>query len=76
MWGPGNEAGSHCWYECVPCFCHIVGNASTIDMDLAWEGSYEAKLEQVRRLQAEVERLRTIISDQFANQVSSACSVQ
>lgn len=54
----------------------VKGTASVMDSDLGWEGSYEAKLEQVRRLQAEVERLRTIISDQFANQVSSACYVQ
>ena len=52
------------------------GCTSAGEAELAWERGYESQLEQVRRLQAEVERLRTVVSDQFATQVSSACNVQ
>ena len=40
------------------------------------EGQWEERLEQVRRLQGEVERLREVITDQFATQVATACNVQ
>ncbi len=45
---------------------------------MAWEegGSFDYKLEQVRGLQEEIEQLRVAVSEQFAAQVSSNCSVQ
>ena len=52
------------------------GCTSGAEVELGWEGGYESQLEQVRRLRAEVERLRTVVSDQFATQVSNACNVQ
>ena len=58
--------------------CSPIGSATGGEEtdSLASGGGFESQLEQVRRLQAEVERLRTVVSDQFATQVCTSCNVQ
>ncbi|KAL5457399.1 hypothetical protein EMCRGX_G034651 [Ephydatia muelleri] len=49
--------------------------ATENDVSLEW-GNLTARLEQVNRLSAEIERLRTVVLDRVAVQMSSACNVQ
>ena len=49
---------------------------TTSETDIIFAGSHEERLQQVRKLQMEINRLREVVSDQFAAQVSSACHVQ
>lgn len=49
--------------------------ATENDVSLEW-GNLTARLEQVNRLSAEIERLRTVALDRVAVQMSSACNVQ
>ena len=58
--------------------CSSVGSATGDEEtdSLAYGEGFESQLERVWRLQAEVERLRTVVSDQFATQVCTSCNVQ
>ena len=58
--------------------CSSIGSATGDEEtdSLAYGEGFESQLERVWRLQAEVERLRTVVSDQFATQVCTSCNVQ
>ena len=58
--------------------CSSIGSATGDEEtdSLAYGEGFESQLERVRWLQAEVERLRTVVSDQFATQVCTSCNVQ
>lgn len=59
------------------CYVHVhVGHILSSDLDLSLEGGLEARLEQVKQLREKIEKLRTVVSEHFASQLSSACNVQ
>ena len=63
-------------HACLTSHVCYVGHILSSDLDLSLEGGLEARLEQVKQLREKIEKLRTVVSEHFASQLSSACNVQ
>ena len=57
---------------CKSLYLYTAGHAMSSDFDCG----LESRLGQVKHLRGKIEELRTIISEHFAAQLSSACNVQ